>query len=1285
MAQLVLTAATTAATSAARTGLTAFLARTVATTAASFAAGYASRLIFGPAKRRVEGPRLESFTVQASQEGAPVPRVYGRARIAGQLIWAANFKESVSETTESTGGKGGRPSAQTTFTEYLYSISFAVGLCEGAIDRVARVWADGKPFDISAHNVRIYRGDGVQQPDALIESIEGAGAAPAFRGLAYIVLEDLPLKDFGNRIPQLSFEIEKSLRNEDPAALENTLTAVTMIPGSGEFVYGKTKVLREVEEGVTRAENVHNTSGATDFTAALDALIETAPNLKHVSLVVSWFGDSTDLGACTLRPGVEIAEKETTPYPWRAGGVGRDGAHLVSLLDGAPAYGGTPADRAVIEAIAALKAWGISVMFHPFILMDAPGFPWRGRIDAGTDDQTAAAGAAMASFFGTAGPSDFLNSSGEVDYAGPAEWSFRRMILHYAHLCALAGGVDAFLLGSELRGVTTTRDGAGAYPAVAALKTLAADVRSVLGGETEISYAADWSEYFGHQPADGSGDVFFHLDDLWADSHIDFIGIDNYMPLADWRDGFGHADALAGAAGPYDRAYLQSNIRGGEGYDWFYISPADREAQTRTPIADGTYGEDWVFRYKDLWNWWANPHHDRPGGVRDASPTAWFPQSKPIVFTETGCPAVDKGANQPNVFVDAKSSESAVPYFSTGRRDDMAQRRFLEAQGAFWSDAVNNPVSSVYGGLMVDADRAYVYAYDARPFPDFPARSDVWGDAPNWETGHWLNGRLGRAPLDLLVKALAAEAGFDAIDTAALDGVVTGYLVDRPLSARETIDPLADVFQFDIVESDGALRCQPRHGAPVATFKAPTLAARDDGAFSLSLADENDLPAAFRLGFIDEGADFAAAVVEARDPGARPNRQAGIDIAAVIPANEAEARARSILADASVMREQLSFSLPPSALAVEPGDTVVFADLGADRRYRVTEIEDGATREVSLTRVSPSVYEAPVGPSVFLPAPAVSVFAAPAWELFELPLIGEADPAAPYLAAFADPWPGAVALYRGRGAATPQLSGLASARAVMGRLASALPPASSGRWDERSIDVGLSFGTLSSRSAEEVFAGANLFAVASATGAWEVAQFREAALQPDGTWRLSGLLRGQAGSEAEAMVGAPAGARFILMTRAVTQAAFPVDLRDLALDWQAGPETEIPDTENFTNKTLQFSARGLKPLSPVRLRARRNGGDILFSWVRRTRIGGDTWEGEVPLGEQSERYILRIFDGETVIREAETTAPGYVYAAADIASDFGPQGPGGTVAFSVAQISDAVGEGAAKKESIDLQ
>ncbi|HET9231790.1 MAG TPA: glycoside hydrolase TIM-barrel-like domain-containing protein, partial [Vitreimonas sp.] len=661
---------------------------TLLQTAGSFVGRSIDQQLFGPRHHR-EGARLTDLHLQASTEGASIPAVYGSVRIAGQVIWAARFKEHVSTEEIDTGGKGGGP--RITSTNYRYTLSFAVGLCEGAIARIGRVWANGEPLDLSQIAWRLHQGGETQEPDPVIETIEGAENAPAYRGLAYVVFEDLPLERFGNTIPQLSFEIIRPAPSaSEGARFEERVKGVCLIPAAGEFVYATEPMLRQLGPGQEAPENVHAERERANLLVSLDQLAADFPNCESVLLVVAWFGDDLRCGECAIRPGVEVADKETTPVNWRAGGVTRSGAHVVSLHDGAPAYGGTPSDASVMQAIAELKARGYSVGLHPFLLMDVPAgnslpdpyggaeqgaYPWRGRVtlhpaagEPGSPDKTSAATAQLETFFGAAAPGDFGASGGAPNYSGPDEWSYRRFVLHHAKLAELAGGVDAFIIGSELRGLTTARDGADSYPAVEALRDLAADVRSLVGAETTLTYAADWSEYSGHQPRDGSGDVFFHLDPLWADAEIDVVGVDWYPPLTDWRGGLTHLDAQL-ARNIHDSAYLESCIEAGERYDWFYASDADRTAQTRTLITDAAHSQPWIFRAKDVRNFWARAHHNRPGGVRDVSPTAWTPESKPVWFIELGCPAVDKGANAPNLFLDDKSSESALPPFSSGARD----------------------------------------------------------------------------------------------------------------------------------------------------------------------------------------------------------------------------------------------------------------------------------------------------------------------------------------------------------------------------------------------------------------------------------------------------------------------------------------------------------------------------------------------------------------------------------------------------------------------------------------
>ncbi len=291
----------------------------------------------------VEGARLENLAVTTSTEGAVIPRLWGRMRLGGNIIWATDFTEHVSTSTTG-GGKGGGPKVTT--TSYTYTASFAVALCEGQISGIGRVWANGKPLDLSGVTWRLYKGDEAQGPDPFIEARMGTGNAPAYRGTAYVMFEDLDLTPFGNRIPQLSFEVFRPLAETDTA--EGMVKSVTMIPGSGEFVYA-TEPISRGSGGNTTSENVNNATGKPDILASLDNLKSSAPAVQNVSLVVSWFGLDLRAGNCQMKPGVETASKVTAPKTWGVNGVTRSGAHLISTDgQGKVNYGGTPADFSVV-------------------------------------------------------------------------------------------------------------------------------------------------------------------------------------------------------------------------------------------------------------------------------------------------------------------------------------------------------------------------------------------------------------------------------------------------------------------------------------------------------------------------------------------------------------------------------------------------------------------------------------------------------------------------------------------------------------------------------------------------------------------------------------------------------------------------------------------------------------------------------------------------------------------------------------------------------------------------
>jgi hypothetical protein len=323
-------------------------------------------------------------------------------------------------------------------TEYSYFANVAFLLCEGEIAGIRRVWADGREIDRETIEIRIYRGSQDQPADLLIEARQGVGNTPAYRGVAYVVLERFDIGPFGNRIPQLQFEVIRPV-----GKLNGKVKAISLIPGAIEYGLSADLVTRQKRPGEQEAVNRHVLFAGTDIAGSLDELQMTCPNLQHVALVVSWFGDDLRAGHCRIRPAVTAAEGEGLSSEWLVSGISRSSAPVLSRHDGGAAYGGTPSDRSVLSAIAEIKARGLSVTLYPFVMMDIadgnglpspygdvgqPSYPWRGRITAdpapmkpGSADQTEEARSQVAAFCGAALPSQFDTATDTVAVSGVAE------------------------------------------------------------------------------------------------------------------------------------------------------------------------------------------------------------------------------------------------------------------------------------------------------------------------------------------------------------------------------------------------------------------------------------------------------------------------------------------------------------------------------------------------------------------------------------------------------------------------------------------------------------------------------------------------------------------------------------------------------------------------------------------------------------------------------------------------------------------------------------------------
>ena len=1195
-----------------------FIGATLGRSLGSQLGGTIDNALFGANTVQREGPRLEDLAVQASTYGNTIPIIYGNMRLAGNIIWSEDIKETAITTSQNAGGKGGGGSRVTT-TNFSYSVSLAIAICEGEISQVQRIWADAKLLDLTQGSYRLYHGTQSQLPDPYIEAIEGQGNTPAYRGLAYIVVEDFPLALFGNRIPNFTFEVQRATETNDydGQRTEDMVHAMTVIPGAGEFVYDTREQFKVQGEytgfGFAKKEfkrtiNHHAADATTNALSSLDQLQRTCKNLKWVSVVVTWFGDNMNAGLCNIYPAVEYQNDAVNePDTWNVAGMSRESARLITYDNNVPRYGGTPDDASIIRYVEELKSRGYHVMLYPMFFMDVENKPWRGRVSGNAEE--------VADFF-------------------TKEEGLNRMVLHYANL--MKNKVDAFVIGSELIGLTRVQDDMGRFPAVDGLIGLAAQVKHIMGATTRVTYAADWSEY--HHTEGG----WYNLDPLWASPHIDMIGIDAYFPLTE--------------SSQRERGYdVQDVIEGwnsGEGIDYVY----DADRLSRQPIAP-------EYAWKNL-DWFWNNVHVNPNGQQ----TLWQPQSKPIWFTEYGFPSVDGATNQPNVFFDPSSSESFFPRGSSGNVDIQAQRQGITGTCARWNDS--NMVQQLF-----------LWTWDARPYPYFPDLRHVWADGEVWQTGHWVTGKLGTSSLAAIIRDICLRSNINAsrIDVSHVRQQVEGFIISQTSDAKRILRVLLETYLIDAVEIDGILRFLPQTNMQDARRIDVNECIREQGDTSdmpmkIVHQQEVELPRSVSLNVLDKTRNYQTIIERAVRYSSASDTEIIRYLPIVMSAAQAFLQAHLQLAHLWHQRTYYECTLNNNHADLHVGDTIIIEHNRAEFHMRIISLRRDAGRlkiqargraaldtalpeyHVQNAAVTEAVSIVPISDMHFLDIPA---------------LPGDAPEAAIMRIAVtpdAQTWQGAAVFQETFERQYQQIAQTANA-AIVGIVINHISAFSGGNViDETSIiDVVLQGeGELHSISYDALLRGGNMVIIGE-----ECLQYQYAELIGAQRYRLSKLLRGRLGSQ-HAISQHIAGEAIVFLDNTLIAYDVPYNDFNVTHDYKA---VSIGATLGSAQEaSFVYHAKALRPYAPVHLKATTQNDDIIISWVRRDRLYGVWKDGsDIGLSEREERYSVDIISDDEVVHTVMTDTPYFRYTYNQQITDFGAKVSQCT--FKIAQISHLVGAG----------
>jgi hypothetical protein len=539
------------------------------------------------------------------------------------------------------------------------------------------------------------------------------------------------------------------------------------------------------------------------------------------------------------------------------------------------------------------------------------------------------------------------------------------------------------------------------------------------------------------------------------------------------------------------------------------------------------------------------------------------------------------------------------------------------------------------------------------------------------------------------VASMCRESGYSIADydVSELTDILRGFRVMRLGPLRQAIEQLGAVFHFDGCEQDDQLVFKKRGRASSATYALEDLVVESpqDLPLKSSRAQESSLPQRLTLTAPDPYTDHQPGAQQAErwTVPAGQDEQVAVDV--VLSADEAKQAADALMFDRWVSRIAVSFRLGTQAMRLTYGDVVTVDG----RRYRIV----GRNTElftISFEAIAddPDVYtQTASGAQGSFPGQTVDFVVSSGMVIVDSALLRTADDS---VAAYAAVYPiGSPTSWRGAVAYSSVDSGANwASEAVMprpgttyGTAANALGDFDGGAvFDEvNTLTVAMRNGVPSS-STRAALLNSDANAAAVRSGAtWEIIQYRTVTNNGDGTYTLTGLLRGRRGTE-HAISGHAIGNDFVVLDPATIR-NIEIDNGQLGVELRYKPVTVRQQIADAAYQLATINGVRLKPWAPVDLRAERNttNSDIVYTWKRRSRWQTRFTGGlgiNVPESEAVEQYTVEVYSSSaspTFVRTTTVTDPTWTYTTAMQTADGHTLGSAATI--KVYQMSAVVGRG----------